>query len=1047
VYTSANGAASVFGALREEVPIRRLMESNGHRKILCVNHSEKTPSMHVYEDHVHCYGCGFHGDVVDVWAIQKGIDRPIEAAFDLARAFNVLLPEMSEEARQRAQERREKEADDLRLAQVCHDALDKHPHVRDWWEARGFGADLRERFLLGANKDGTAAVIPFWHRGRVMGLVRRQLEREPKYLLPKAEEFPEGYRPLFIPAPIKGEVSAVEGYIDALAVAASGRSSIAIGGTDISDAQREELQNLMQAHEGVTIYILTDDDESGKEAARTWGRQFFPRARVCPPSYGEAAKDIADTFAREEAEKTAEHLDRLITTSKDMVDIETEAAVDIKGGAREKLAYATQNIVPLLTGITPEVMRDATVDIIVDQVKGLKKNWISKAIKAEEERIMREMMQAVTQKAEADAERRAREHQEEVASAQDEINALLAVPGVLGRLRDTAARMHNVRRDEKALELSLLVALGAQLEPLGNGRPLGASMLITAQAGRGKNHIVDAAVKPLPPEFYFAFEIASGQSLYYKADEDPEFLKYTFAYPNEIEGAEQLWEFLRPMLSKGSAHKIVTAKDADGNMTTREITVEGPTTIAIPTIRNKTDEQLQTRLLVAELPDYPGRVKEHSAAFSAQLLPDAAISDYSHEVFLWQEGLRQLTAIRRVIFPLKHRDFAVDNDQISHGARLWANLLSLMVTHAWLEQRNRRILELGDSAAIEATPDDYEAAYAIFNEVCKRTVVNLSGTHRSILDGLHDLMNDNPERDGFRQREIAEAGGVSLGAVSTHKTYLVTSAKLIKESEDGLSLVEGADPSWWETGQIMEGLPTPPQVWSWWEERDPDPPDPPEHGEHMNTGDEGEEKRHNYAGSGVHAPDEQTVNADPPSDAGGEQDERVHGLFTEDVNSQNGAGMGNDPSEEDPVHAFTASEGAEEEASKGPAREYPSVVYVEGRDKGEYVYVGRSRRYGGPHYFHNPFPVEEYGRKESLRLYGDHLYNKLLVSGEGQRELEVLAAEVAVGKSLGCHCAGRDGTPEALTADDELFCHGQLLLAAMAARGEDPSFLDDEEEL
>jgi DNA primase len=837
VYTSTNGVASVFEALREEVPIGRLIESNGHRKTLCVNHSEKTPSMHVYEDHVHCFGCGFHGDVVDVWGAQKGIDRPFEAALDLARAFNVRLPEMSEETRRKAQERREKEADDLRLALVCHDALDKHPHVRDWWEARGFGADLRERFLLGANEGGTAAVIPFWHRGRVMGLVRRQLEREPKYILPKAEEFPEGYRPLFIPAPIKGEVSLAEGYIDALAVAASGRSSIAIGGTDISDAQREELRKVLS--DDATIYILPDDDESGREAARVWGRQFFPQARVCPPSYGEGGKDIADTFAREGAEKTEGQLAQLMATSKDMIDIETETAADIEGGVREKLDYATQNIVPLLTRITPEVMQDATVDIVVDQVKGLKKSWVNKAIKAEEERIMREMMRAGMQKAEADAERRAREHQEEVASAQDEINALLAVPGVLGRLRDTAARMHNVRRDEKALELSLLVALGAQLEPLGDGRPLGASMLITAQAGRGKNHIVDAAVKPLPSEFYFAFEIASGQSLYYKADEDPEFLKHTFAYPNEIEGAEQLWEFLRPMLSKGRAHKIVTAKDADGNMTTREITVEGPTTIAIPTIRNKTDEQLQTRLLVAELPDYPGRVKEHSAAFSAQLLPDAAISDYSHEVFLWQEGVRQLTAIRCVTFPLNHPDFALDDDQISHGARLWANLLSLMVTHAWLEQRNRRILELGDSVAIEATPDDYEAAYAIFNEVCKRTVVNLSDTHRSILNGLYDLMEGSPERDGFRQREIAEAGGVSLGAVSNHKTFLVMSAKLMKESEDGLALVEGADPSWWESGKMMQGLPTPAQVRSWWEERDPDPPDPPEHGEHMKTHEHG----------------------------------------------------------------------------------------------------------------------------------------------------------------------------------------------------------------
>jgi hypothetical protein len=66
-------------------------------------------------------------------------------------------------------------------------------------------------------------------------------------------------------------------------------------------------------------------------------------------------------------------------------------------------------------------------------------------------------------------------------------------------------------------------------------------------------------------------------------------------------------------------------------MTTRTIVVDGPVTNAIPTIRNKTDEQLQTRLLVAELPDYPGRVKHHAAAVSEQLLPDAAAVDYSRE--------------------------------------------------------------------------------------------------------------------------------------------------------------------------------------------------------------------------------------------------------------------------------------------------------------------------------------------------------------------------------------------------------------------------------
>jgi DNA primase len=822
---------SVFEVLRDRVGLDQIVTANGSGKARCVSagHQDQDPSMHLYDDHVHCFGCGLHGDVTDVWAAMRGLDRPLEAALDLAGEFGIELPEASPEARQKARERRDKEDLYLQQAKACYEAMSRHSCIRQWWEARGFGQELRGRFWLGTNKDGTAAVIPFWHRGRVQGLIRRKLAGKPRYILPNAEEFPDGYKPLFIPGPIKEEIFLVEGYIDALAVAASGRSAIAVGGTEISDAQREELRKVLP--DGATIYILPDGDERGAVAAREWGAEFFPTARVCQPSYGQGAKDIADAFAQEGAFWTAEHLDRLVASSKDMIDLEAEAAKEIEGGPRKKLAYATENIVPLLTRVRPDAMRDATADIVVDQVKGLKKSWITKAIKAEEERIMGEMMRAAMREAEAKAERRAREYQKEVASAQEEIDALVAMPGVLGRLCDTAAAVHQVYSDREPLELAILVALGAQLEPLPNGRPLGASILLTAPAGRGKNHIVDAAVKPLPEEFYFAFEVASGQSLYYKADEDPDFLKHTFAYPNEIEGAEQLWEFLRPMLSKGWAKKIVTAKDADGNMTTRTIIVEGPVTIAIPTIRNKTDEQLQTRLLVAELPDYPGRVKHHAAAVSELLLPDAVTTDFSHELWLWQEGLRQLTRQRRVVFPLRHPNFALDDDQISHGARLWANLLSLMATHAWVEQKNRRLLEVpSGEVAIEAIPDDYAAAYRIFNKVCKRTVVNISDTHRKILNSLYELQQQFPNREGFTQREIAKEGKdvpsderVSQGSISNNKTFLVTSAKLMKETEYGLALVEGAEPSWWSQDGIMTGIPTPEQVRAWWESSDPDP--------------------------------------------------------------------------------------------------------------------------------------------------------------------------------------------------------------------------------
>ena len=895
---------NIFETVREQVALDLVVSANGSAKVSCVapHHQDNHASMHVYKDHVHCYGCGFHGDIVDVWSAQTGIICPIEAAFDLAREFNVQLPEMSKDTRQKAEEKRQKQTDARKLAQACHRALNQHDAMREWWEGRGFDEDLRARFLLGANKDGTEAVIPFWHRGRVLFLVRRRLQGEPKYILPPTEELPDGRKPLFIPSPPGRGVYLVEGYIDALAVTAIGRSAVAVGGTGISEEQIKELRGILSNHS--SLYCLADDDASGVEAARTWGREFFPEAKVCETSYGTDSKDIADVFARDGVEKTAEHLDRLAAGANDMIDIEMVEASKIEGGPREKLAYATENLVPLLARITPEAMRDATADIVVDQVKGLKKSWLTKAIKAEQERLEAESMAALMKAAVERAEQRAEEHRQKVADAQQEIDALVAKDGVLGRLRDTAARMHNVYGDEEPLELALLVALGAQLEPLPNGRPLGASILLTAEAGRGKNHIVDAAVQPLPEEFYFAFEIASGQSLYYKADEDPEFLKHKFAYPNEIEGAEALWEFLRPMLSKGWAKKIVTAKDAAGNMTTRTIIVEGPVTIAIPTIRNKTDEQLQTRLLVAELPDYPGRVRHHSAAVSEQLLPDAAATDFSHEKWLWQEGLRQLTTRRRVVFPLRHPKFALDDDQVSHGARLWANLLSLMVTHAWLEQRNRRLLELlSGEEAIEATPDDYAAAYRIFNKVCKRTVINLSDTHRKILNAVWDLRQEERHREGYTHREISRKAEVALGTVSGNRAFLVTSAKLLKETESGqLTLVEGAEPSWWQSGDMMQGLPTPAQVRAWWDDRDP-PPETPDHADHADQDLENGSKPHTYGKSADH------------SEHAHDGDQEV---ITEEVISTNGIPTQNMCDDEEVINAITSINGSADQEESDP---------------------------------------------------------------------------------------------------------------------------------
>jgi len=124
---------SIFDLLREQVPLESVVSLDGHgRKALCVAHDEQTPSMHVYDDHVFCFGCSFYGDVTDVYARLHNIERPIEAARTLAQKFEIRIPEISEEAAKKAEETRQKEQTYLEKAKELHEALEDRPRVAEW---------------------------------------------------------------------------------------------------------------------------------------------------------------------------------------------------------------------------------------------------------------------------------------------------------------------------------------------------------------------------------------------------------------------------------------------------------------------------------------------------------------------------------------------------------------------------------------------------------------------------------------------------------------------------------------------------------------------------------------------------------------------------------------------------------------------------------------------------------------------------------------------------------------------------------------------------
>jgi hypothetical protein len=417
------------------------------------------------------------------------------------------------------------------------------------------------------------------------------------------------------------------------------------------------------------------------------------------------------------------------------------------------------------------------------------------------------------------------------AVGEEEIAALVDVPGVLERYVEDVARARGVVREREHLKLLALSALSAQLDMLPNGKPVGASVLLTSPPGRGKNHLCAAVAAGLPDGFYVAFESSSAKALNYEAEDDSACFKHKWLYPNEAEAVDDIITVLRPLLSDGrTTHKTVNKDKKTGRNESQELYLEGPISAVVPTVRNKVDSQFQTRLLISDIPDYPGRVAEHCRELSRQFSPSRLEEQkdvHAPRLARWHAALRTLAGLRRVVTPLADWEgFAFDSDEVSHGARMWGNVLALMATHAWLEQRNREITELEDGErAIVATPEDYEAAFRVFEETCERTVVNLSATHRAILDALYELEQDGSS-EGFSLRKIAEQAGVHHSTVAENRAFLTRSVHLLREAEGGgLALVAGAEPSWWNEGDMLAGFPRPEDAWCYWNgESDPTPP-------------------------------------------------------------------------------------------------------------------------------------------------------------------------------------------------------------------------------
>ena len=112
----------------QEAARRYGLEINRYGKALCPFHNDRHPSLYVADDHYYCYGCGEHGDVIDLTARLFDLSL-YEAAKKLAYDFGISQDKPRQDIRRKKNEaQRLKENERLCFLRLAED----QKHLQEW---------------------------------------------------------------------------------------------------------------------------------------------------------------------------------------------------------------------------------------------------------------------------------------------------------------------------------------------------------------------------------------------------------------------------------------------------------------------------------------------------------------------------------------------------------------------------------------------------------------------------------------------------------------------------------------------------------------------------------------------------------------------------------------------------------------------------------------------------------------------------------------------------------------------------------------------------
>ncbi len=242
----------------------------------CPLHDDVGPSftIHMEEGGWRCYaGCGSSGDLADLVAEATG--DPVEEVRDRLRTGAPTTDDALARALAEPVMR-------VAAASAPDDLTYEQGRAPQYIFDRGFTADTLRDWGVGYDAGLGAVVIPVYMGGKLVGLVRRLVEGEPKY---KNTRFPKQGVLLGLdnlPFGYHDEIVVVEGPLDAMWLYQHGVPAVALLGSSMSEQQAD----LLAVHFW-SVALVFDADRAGEvgalQAEQLLVERGIPRRRVALP--------------------------------------------------------------------------------------------------------------------------------------------------------------------------------------------------------------------------------------------------------------------------------------------------------------------------------------------------------------------------------------------------------------------------------------------------------------------------------------------------------------------------------------------------------------------------------------------------------------------------------------------------------------------------------------------------------------------------------------------------------------------------------------------